>query len=145
MPLQDIVTGKNCSIQLLDGFGNIIQLNRLKSFHPRYMTEVLKSQDFNGTVRHKTVYNGGIEGDLEFEQMDDTLDVYFAVDQAAYLTGSPQQYNTIIETINYASGQTAQFLYNYIVLSPGELGNRVPDQYVMRGVKWYGSERIKLK
>jgi hypothetical protein len=141
--LQDIVIGKNFAIQLNDGLGNLIQINRLKSFEPRPKVKVLESQDFVGINRHKNIYQG-YEGDLEFEQIDDTLDAYFSLDQALYLNGSPQLYNTITETITYATGLIAQYMYAYAILTPSEFGSRRADDYVMQKCKFSCATRTKI-
>lgn len=144
MATQDIVIGRNFSIQLIDGFGVQIALNRLKKFTPRYKVKNLESQDFTGINRHRPVYTG-VEGTLEFEQIDDTIDTYFSTQQAAYLSGAPQQYSTIIETVTYSNGATAQYLYDFVVIIPGDMGARSPDEYVMPTFEFYSSQRHKLK
>jgi hypothetical protein len=144
MSFNDILIGRNVTIQLVDGTGAVIQLTRLKSWDVKPRIKELNSMDFNGINRHKTIYEG-YEGSLEFEAIDDSVQAYFAVQQASFLNGDIQQYNTVTETFTFANGGTAQYLYSFVDLMPDDFGTRQPDEYIFTKAKFYAAQMIKLK
>ncbi len=140
---QDIVIGKDFTFNLFDGLGNPLSLNRPTSFNPTPKIKELERQDFDGINRHRDVPTGW-ECAMEFSQIDDSLDSYFAALEALYLTGGAAFYGTVTESVTYANGATAQYLYTLVVITPVDMGMRSANEFVTPKAKFKASERIKL-
>lgn len=140
------VLGNQAVIQITQPNGSVISVGEVDKFSAKSLSDVMKSHPLgDGEITSQIVFKGWdleFEGGLvDFQLIEDILQLQDV--QTANKGRSP--YVTVVQTITYFDGTTAQYKYNNVTLSEYSLDASSAEEQVKQSFKGFcGSKREKV-
>lgn len=92
----------------------------------------------------RRVVEGGWSGTLDFDRSDNTIDTFFARNEALYWAGADILGGSITETIKELDGSVSQYQYTNVQFQFSNPGAWKAQDKVTMQVSWAASQRVQI-
>lgn len=144
MPMNGLNIGRDCTLSLVTPEAGTINLSVLMDYEPKPKVKKDMVIPMNGD-NIPLQFLEGWDGDMTMERSDGTIDSYWALVEANYFNGVPQQGATLTETIVNPDGSTNIFRYESLLLTPESMGSWKGDTDVPIKLSFQAARRIKVQ
>lgn len=144
MPFDNFSIGKDITLDVVLPDGTPLALPvTTTGFEAKPEYAKLKSVALDSVNREVSIPQGW-RGTIELDRRDDTVDSFFAAQEAGYYAGANTLTGTITETISEADGSVSTYQYIKVNLSFEEAGKKEGDKKIMQKIGFFASQRIRL-
>ena len=136
--------GRDATVSII---ANAAPLNPLTITNFTYQQQAmeLKSRPLNGPPVHQKIPDGW-EGELEYDRGSNTLDVYFAQEEANYWAGNAYVPISILLSVKDANTQAiSQMRFDNVILIYESGGSYKSDDKVTQKVKWKATTMTQVQ
>lgn len=128
----DFSLGRDLSLDIVDPDVGLLRFPIRTGFDPKPLYHEIDSTALDAIHRHEDI-PAGWQGTLELDRKDNSVDAYFARQEANFYAGLRQARLTITETINEQDGSVSQYRYEGVKIKLEDAGGwRGNDKRVMR-------------
>lgn len=138
---KDISTGHDCTLQL-NGPNGIIAFTRLTMFDVKVEYYAPESGALDGITRRQSDIKSYTVS-IEFERVNNFLDMFLAAKQANFLIDGTEQYLSATETIRErTSNNINQYIYQNCDLQITDMGDRKLGDFIKIKGNFFASTRL---
>lgn len=144
MSVNQLIFGRAVTIDVISPItGQLITLAAVTSFDSKQMTVKENSKPLNAPPI-KAHTPDGWSGNIEFDMLDDSIDAFFAEQDAAYWANSITFAGEIWETITLLNKSTVNYHYTGCAFTLQDAGKKTSQGKITQKVEFEASERRKI-
>lgn len=144
MPISGLSIGRDVTWKIQTAQGPLVfSQDHITSFEASPDAELKKLLGVSGIIT-PAIFHGGHSLKMDITRVDDTLDRYWAVAEAAYYAGLDLPGGMIYETIQEPNGTVSQFVYTNVQLKIDTFGERTGNSWISMKFSGYAARRELL-
>ena len=144
MPMNGLNIGRDITLSIVTPEAGVLNLPVLMDYEPKPKVKEDMVIPLNGD-NIPLQFIEGWTGDFTVERSNGAIDSYWALVEANYFNGVPQQGATITETITNPDASTNIFRYESVLLKPESMGSWKGDTDVPVKMSFQASRRIQVQ
>ena len=143
MSVSGYTVGQDIRLDILVPNVGIVTLNEIVSFGATPTNTSKTVQPISGRPIH-LVFDEGWTGRIEGERNDDTVDSFWARQEAAFFAGEDVRGGTITQTIKEKDGALSVYLYEDVQFKLEDAGTYKGNDTVMWVMAYEASRKLKV-
>lgn len=142
MPVNGFSVGRDISLDIISPSG-ALRFSQIVGFNAKPSIVDQKIKGIDGITRHLR-FPDGWSGNLDIERRNNSVDDYFAQQEANYYAGLNENPCTITETIREVDGSISQYRYLGVLLKLESPGDWKGDKSVPVKVSFMAERKVKI-